>query len=128
MAVHVHHGMLSWPDVTPDSGVSEQIGAPMTDHTGTVYHPVRGTDGAEYVAEGSGGAWRIVRSGSYGLGAVTRGHTLESAVQHLNTFHVGETCAQCGHVNSERGHACDACGRIRYVSATGEYVPAGERS
>jgi hypothetical protein len=98
-AEHVHHGMLTYPPARQATGVGgclvmpggawEQIGAQLTDHLG--------------------------RAGHYGLGAVTHGHTLKAAVQHLNAFHVGETCDHCGHVNSERGHGCESCGRIRYA-------------
>jgi hypothetical protein len=125
-AEHVHHGMLTYPPARQATGVGgclvmpggawEQIGAQLTDHLGVMYCGVRGIDGREYVAEGvSPGAWRIVRAGHYGLGAVTHGHTLKAAVQRLNAFHVGETCDHCGHVNSERGHGCESCGRIRYA-------------
>lgn len=124
-AEHVHHGTLTYP--TPDDPGADawaQIGPGMTDHTGTEYYGVRGMDGREYVAEGAApGAWRIVRRGHYGLGAVVSSHTLKGAVQRLNAFHEGGTCRNCGHVNSERGHACDACGRIRYVVGN-EYAPA----
>lgn len=126
-AAHVDHGMLTYPTPEdPGTDAWAQLGPAMTDGL-TEFYGVRGMDGREYVAEGAGGAWRIVRAGSYGLGAVTRADTLKGAVQHLNVFHVGETCAQCGNVNSYRGHACEQCGRIRYVNAAGEYVPAGER-
>lgn len=126
---HVHHGLLTYPEPSATfPSAWDQLGPSMTDRTGTEYYGVRGIDGREYVAEGvSPGAWRIMRAGDYGLGAVTRGHTLKAAVQHLNAFHVGETCAQCGHVNSHRGHACEACARIRYTDASGEYVKATDR-
>jgi hypothetical protein len=113
-AEHVHHGMLTYPDHTGGSAW-DQLGPAMTDHTGTEFYGVRGIDGREYVAEGvAPGAWRIVRAGHYGLGAVTSGHTLKAAVQHLNAFHVGETCAKCGHVNSTREHWCEQCKERRY--------------
>jgi hypothetical protein len=62
------------------------------------------------------GAWRIVRRGHYGLGAVTDRTLLKGAVQRLNTFHTAEICDHCGHVNSTRGHGCEqsAVG-IRYA-------------
>lgn len=114
-AVHVHHGMLTYPAPGVFASAWDQLGPAMADHTGTEYHGVRGIDGREYVAEGvAPGAWRVVRFGSYSTAAVVRSDTVKSAVQRLNTFHVGETCVQCGHVNSTRGHACDACRQTRY--------------
>lgn len=119
----VHHGMLTYPSPeNPGADAWAQIGPGMSDGL-TEYHGVRGMDGREYVAEGAApGAWRIVRRGSYGLDAVTRSHTLKSAVQQLNAFHAGEVCVPCGHVNSYRGHGCESCGRIRYVDAQGRYA------
>lgn len=112
---HVHHGMLTYPD-TVGGSAWDQLGPMMTDHTGTEFYGVRGIDGGRYVAEGvSPGAWRIVRAGSYGLGAVVRSASLKGAVQRLNAFHEGETCVHCQHVNSTRGHGCDSCGRTRYA-------------
>jgi hypothetical protein len=114
---HVHHGMLTYPTPEdPGADAWEQLGPGMCDHTGTEYYGVRGMDGNTYVAEGAApGAWRIVRAGSYGLGAVVRSASLKGAVQRLNAFHVGETCIHCGCVNPERGHWCTACGRRRYA-------------
>lgn len=115
-AEHVHHGMLTYPTPeNPGTDAREQLGPAMTDGL-TEFYGVRGMDGREYVAEGAApGAWRIVRRGSYGLAAVVRSHTVKGAVQRLNGFHAGETCIHCGHVNSTRGHACDACRNTRYA-------------
>lgn len=112
-----NHNDLTYPDMSPDIGADAlaQIGRPCAvDGIGNESYGVRGMDGRAYVLEGFGGAWRIVRRGSYGLGAVTRSATPKGAVQSLNAFHIGETCDHCGHVNSERGHGCAECGRIRY--------------
>jgi hypothetical protein len=75
-AAHVHHGMLTYPTPeNPGTDARAQIGPGMSDAL-TEYHGVRGMDGREYVAEGAAaGAWRIVRRGHYGLGAVVRSHT-----------------------------------------------------
>lgn len=126
---HVHHGILAYPEPSEDfPSAWAQIGPSVTDHLGVSYYGVRGIDGREYVAESvSPGAWRIVRAGHYGLGAVTHGASLKGAVQHLNAFHLGEKCAQCGNYNSHRGHACETCHRIRYVNTAGQYVPAENR-
>jgi hypothetical protein len=115
-AERVHHGMLTYPTPeNPGTDAWEQLGPAMTDGL-TEFYGVRGMDGREYVAEGAApGAWRIVRRGSYGLAAVVRSHTVKGAVQRLNAFHAGETCIHCGHVNSTRGHACDACRNTRYA-------------
>jgi hypothetical protein len=115
-AERVHHGMLTYPTPeNPGTDAWEQLGPAMTDGL-TEFYGVRGMDGREYVAEGAApGAWRIVRRGSYGLGAVVRSDSVKGAVQRLNAFHTAEICDHCGHVNSERGHGCEQCGRIRYA-------------
>jgi hypothetical protein len=112
------HDDLTYPDMRPDTGADAwaQIGRPCAvDEIGNESYGVRGIDGREYVLEGFGGAWRIVRRGSYGLGAVVRSDTPKGAVQRLNAFHVGETCIHCQHVHPSRGHFCDVCGRRRYA-------------
>lgn len=109
------HADLTYPDMRPDTGQDAyaQLGPSVSDGL-TEYYGVRGMDGGRYVCEGAGGAWRIVRAGSYGLGAVVRSDSVKGAVQRLNLFHTGETCTHCGHVHPTRGHWCDQCGDRRY--------------
>lgn len=108
-----NHAELTYPDTTGESAW-DQIGPCVADDL-TEYYGVRGMDGGRYVLEGFGGAWRIVRAGHYGLGAVVHSHTPKGAVQRLNAFHEGETCIHCQHVHASRGHHCESCGDRRYA-------------
>lgn len=124
------HNDLTYPDMSPDIGASAtaQIGPAFNVGTPLECYGVRGIDGNTYVLQrrvrGDRGEWEIVRAGHYGIGAVTSGATPKAAVQHLNAFHVGETCDWCKHVNATRGHACDSCGKIRYWPRYGYGTPS----
>jgi hypothetical protein len=93
----------------------DQLGDPTPDGS----YPVAGIDGCAYVArqETRHGelVWTIARASHYGPERVTSCATLKGSVQRLNAFHVAEICDHCQHVNSHRGHGCEACGRIRYA-------------
>lgn len=112
------HADLTYPPMTADTGAdaARQIG-PAVYADGRETYGVRGIDGGEYILTSSlrRGGWEVFRRGHYVPGAVTRGATPKAAVQHLNAFHVGETCIHCQHVNATRGHACDSCGQTRYA-------------